>query len=284
MTDPIPQIGMFRTDDHKYFWNGDGPYPGVTSTIKMLDKSDVLVGWAKKETARFAVQNLDALVAHRGHNYPVPECDPCAVNLARGRRMVAQQEAGRMWVSSIPDYIKDQAADLGTRVHAVAEDMANGDYSETAADLIPYATQYQRFLDGHRPAFLAVEYMGLNRTHGYGGTGDILACFEGFYDGPVTAVDIKTHTKDTPLPKAYYPETGMQLAACSRFEFIGKPGDPTEYPMPRVDAYAVLLLGREDYRLIPYAVTDRTFEAFLACLGLYRWKNGEAQTIVGRVA
>ena len=291
----VPSVGMFRSEDHKYWFNGVGSYPSVTTAIDMLDKSDALVGWAKRETASFAIRHLDTLVAHRQHNYPIPECDPCAANLARGRRMVGQQDAARMWVSSIPDYIKDQAADLGTRVHEIAEMLGQASPIARAFDvpteLAPFAAQYRNFMAERRPRYEAIEYMGLSRTHGYAGTGDILARLDWrigdaqwLESDPLVAIDIKTHTKDTPLPKTYYPKTGMQLAACSRFDFIGKPDDPTEYPMPEVDAYAVLLLGREDYRLIPYAVTGSTFDAFLACLRLYRWKNGEAQTIVGKVA
>lgn len=282
----IPSVGMYRTDDHQYYWQGDGPYTSVTTAMSTYDKSDALVGWAKKETAAFAMRNLDVLVAHRQHNYPVPECPPCATNLNR-RKMVAQSEAARMWVSSIPDYMKDAASDLGTRVHAVAEAMANGVYDGTALDLSPYAVQYRRFLDEWQPSFLAIEYMGLNRAAGYGGTGDIIGVLNRRghpLDAAITAIDIKTWTKPEPIKDTYYPETAMQLSACSRFEFIGKPNDPREYPMPRVEAYAVLLLGPDDYRLIPYAITDDTFDAFLATLTLHRWKNGEAKTIVGRAA
>lgn len=289
MTEVIPSVGMHRTEDHRYYWNGEGPYPNVTGILGMIDKSEALVGWAKKETARFALQNLGILAAHRLHNYPVPECPPCATNLNR-KRMVAQSEAARMWVSSIPDYMKDAAADLGTRVHEVAEQIAKGEEYDPA--LAPYAGQYARFIEERRPRFIELEYMGLNRTEGYGGTGDVLARLDFIDPGaegwlandPIVAIDIKTWTKDTPIKDTYYPETAMQLSACSRFEFIGKPDDPTEYPMPRVDAYAVLLLGAEDYRLIPYAVTDRTFDAFLACKNLREWREGEAKTIVGRAA
>ena len=51
MTDDIPSAGIHRTEDHRYYIDGDGPLPGVTTILKSFDKSDVLVGWAKKETA-----------------------------------------------------------------------------------------------------------------------------------------------------------------------------------------------------------------------------------------
>ena len=272
----IPNVGIYRTDDHAYYWNGEGPFTSVTTATKLYDKSDALVGWAKKETAKFALRHLDTLVEHRLHNSPMPGCPPCM----KAYRPFSGQEAARKWVSSLPDYIRDAAADLGTRVHAVAEDLANGKEEAIEAELRPFAESYQRFMYERDPDYLEVEYMGINLTHGYAGTGDLMVRL----DGVVTAVDIKTHTKDEPLPKTYYPDTAMQLAACARFEFIGKENDPTEYPVPQASAYAVLLLGRDGYRLIPYSVTQQTFEAFLHCLALHGWRHGEAKTIVGSAA
>ena len=302
MTENVVPVGMYRSEDHQYWWGGRGPFVSVTTAMRLYDKSDALVGWAKKETSSFAIRNLDALIAHRQHNNPVPECAICADNVKR-RKPAARDEAARLWVSAISDYQRDSAADLGTRVHAIAEEMAHGDcdyntgpgsdqcphgyfFGTSTPELVPFAEQYQRFMRDYAPEYLAIEYMGINTTHEYAGTGDIIA---GLYRDWGTlgtyAIDIKTWTKlDKPIPDTYYPETAMQLAACSRFDFIGREGDPQEYAMPRVDAHAVLLIGRDDYRLIPYAVTDATFDAFLNCLALHRWKNGEAKTIVGKVA
>lgn len=272
----VPSVGMHRTSDHRYYWNGEGPLPSVTTAMKMYDKSAVLMGWAKRETAAFAVRNLDVLVAHRDHTGADPLCVPCA----KAGRPYDRDAAASRWVASIPDYQSDAARDLGTEVHGIAEAIGKGETPDVAPEFMPYAAQYRRFLDEYQPRLLAVEYMGINRTHGYAGTGDILAEIA----GSIACIDIKTHTKPTPVPDTYYPETSMQLAACSAFDFIGKEGDATEYPMPKVDAYGVLLLGANGYRLIPYFVTNDTMDAFLACLRLYRWQQGEARNIVGKPA
>lgn len=269
----IPSVGIHRTDDHRYYWQGDGPFPSVTTAIKMYDKSAVLTAWAKRETAAFAVRNLDTLVAHRAHRAVEATCAPCV----KSGRPYDPLAGAAKWVASIPDYQSDAAKDLGTAVHAIAEAMGEGEEPDVAPDLLPFAVQYQRFLDEYRPELLAVEYKGVNREHGYAGTGDFIARI----GGAVSVIDIKSHTKPTPIPDTYYPETAMQLAACARFDFIGREGDATEYPLPAASSYGVLLLGRDDYRLIPYFVTDQTFEAFLACLALYRWQQGEARTVVG---
>jgi hypothetical protein len=89
-----------------YRWN-NGPWvPGVTSIIGMLDKSNALVGWAKRETAASAIRNhvlLGQLIESGG------------------------AEAAIDWLKRIPDYIKDSAADLGTRVHYIAEQIGKGE-------------------------------------------------------------------------------------------------------------------------------------------------------------
>lgn len=274
--------GIFRTPDHGYFDHGRGPITSVTTAMKMYDKSDALVGWAKKETASFAVRHREELVRHWSHEGPDPECPACA----KTKAMYSKEESARLWISSIVDYKRDSAADLGTRVHAAAERLAQGHADEVEDEVLPFARQYRRFMDEREPTYLAIEYLGVNRTHDYAGTGDIIAGI----DGLTWVIDIKTHTKDTPLPKTYYPETGMQLAACANFEVIGRTSEDLGNDCviardmvtpPRIERHGVLLVGREDYRLIPYAVTDLTFGAFLDCLALYAWKYGEGKTIVG---
>lgn len=269
----IPKVGIHRTTDHRYFWNGDGPLPSVTTAMKLYDKSDVLTGWAKRETASFAVRHFETLAAHREHVQADPLCPPCV----KAGRPYDRDASAQKWIASISDYQRDGAADLGTEVHRIAEALGKGETPDVAAEFVPYADQYRRFQDAIQPEYLAVEYMGINRTNEYAGTGDILARI----GGRVACIDVKTHTKATPIPDTYYPETSMQLAACSRFDFIGREGDPVEYPMPQADTFGVLLIGREGWRLIPYFVTDDTFAAFLACLSLYRWKNGEARQVMG---
>lgn len=292
---------ILRTPKHAYLYDDIGPLPGVTTAIDMYGDKDALVTWGKREVAKFAVGHAETIIAHRGHGeFFYPEtCGPCRVAMdAAGRSTgtvsLSPDEASQRWAQSLPDRKRDAAANLGTRVHAVAERINKGEPAAADEDARPFAIQYQRWLGATQPDLIAIEYVGVNLTYGYGGTGDIIVRPRfGSHGGLVVAVDIKTHTDpDKPLPRSYYPKTGMQLAACSRFEFIGRdpvelPGEslrsedvvPNTYPQP--DAYGVLLLGREDYRFIPYRVTERTFLAFLACLDTYRWRYGEAKSIVG---
>src|SRR5664280_574677 len=125
---PSP-LGLSRTAGHVYSWN-DGanvyaPLPSVTTVIGVLDKSGPLVGWAKRETAACAVRNLDMLVRMREAGG-----DAAAVN----------------WLKKIPDYQRDSAADVGSRIHALAEQINRGLEPAVSADEAPFIDSYRRFL------------------------------------------------------------------------------------------------------------------------------------------
>src|SRR5450759_1104644 len=105
-----PPLGLTRTADHRYAWRDNRTsvtnIPSVTTILKVVDKSGPLTGWAKRETAACAVRNLDVLVRMRETGG-----DTAAVN----------------WLKGIPDFKRDSAADVGTRVHLFAEQLARGE-------------------------------------------------------------------------------------------------------------------------------------------------------------
>lgn len=251
-------VGLWRTSDHRYYWSerpGEvvGPLTSVTTAMKALDKP-ALVGWAKRETAASAIRNLPMLQQMVANGGPAS-----AIN----------------WLKTIPDYQRDLAADMGTRVHLLAEQMATGVTPEMAESEAPFVTAYRRFLTDWQPRFLRVEAMVCNLTHGYAGTLDFLAVL----GGKVTLGDIKTGS-------GAYPETSLQLAGLANGEFLGWPNDARKHPLPHIDQYAVLHLRPElypdtGYRLIPYAVTPETFWRFLAVKETWEWLQGEAKSVMG---
>lgn len=248
----VPTAGLFRDAQHRYYWNGEGPLPGVTGVIGVLDKPAV-VAWAKRETARCAVDN---------HQF-VEDM------LARGGKPAAIE-----WLSRIPDYQRDTAADLGSAVHRHAESLAHGNALTVEPEHSAHVVAYQRFLADHRPTFVAVERMVANLTAGYGGTFDAIADIGGVR----WLLDIKTS-------KGAYAETAMQLAAYANAEFIGDVGDPRRYAIPQIDRYGVVHIRPEQYArgyaLIPYSVGQTEYDAFLACLTLTRWKAQRAASVKG---
>ena len=118
------------------------------------------------------------------------------------------------------------------------------------------------------------QIMIANLKEGYAGTLDLILEM----DGKRWLVDIKTAKEG----KGPYAETGLQLAAYAKGEFIGKPNDPTKYPMPRCQRFAVLALRPGGYEFVPYAVDGETYAAFLAALRVSTWLQGQSKTIIRR--
>ena len=250
-------LGLTRTPKHVYSWfdgvTDSGPLPSVTTILNIVDKSGALVGWAKRETATCAVRNLDMLATMRATGG-----DAAAVN----------------WLKAIPDYQRDTAADIGTRVHALAESVARGEAVQPTEEERPFVVAYRRFMEEWQPRYLAIEDMVASLEHGYAGTLDAIVEMA----GDVYMLDVKTGT-------GIYPETSLQLAAYSWASFIGRPGDATRYAMPKITAHAVLHLRPENggqYEVVPYDVTPRTFEAFLQARALYEWRDTQAPTVMGQ--
>lgn len=152
-TTRVPTVGLFRDDRHRYYWNGEGPYPGVTTIIKALNKPEI-IEWAKRETARCAIENYDFV----------------ADLVKRGG-----PDAAKAWLASIPDFVRDTAGDIGTAVHRHAEDISRKREITVAAEVLPYVKAYRQFLTDYQPEFISLERFIFNRTHGYGGTFDWIA-------------------------------------------------------------------------------------------------------------
>jgi hypothetical protein len=247
-------LGLTRTPKHVYSWSDgvtdSGPLPSVTTVLNIVDKSGALVGWAKRETAACAVRNLDMLATMRSTGG-----DAAAVN----------------WLKAIPDYQRDTAADIGTRVHALAESMARGEAIQPTDEERPFVVAYRRFMEEWQPRYLAIEDMVASLEYRYAGTLDAIVEMA----GGTWMLDVKTGA-------GVYPETSLQLAAYSFADFIGRPADPKRYVIPPITAYAVLHLRPEGYEVVPYDVTPRTFEAFLHARSLFEWRETQAPRVMGQ--
>ena len=246
-------LGLTRSETHGYVWN-DGHkatavLPSVTTIMGVLDKSGPLIGWAKRITAEAAVDNRDQMA---------------------GWVEMAGRDGAISLLTKAASVKRDKAADVGTRVHALAESIARGQRVELTEEERPFLTAYQRFLEEWKPRYLAAEEMVVSLTHGYGGTFDAIVEMAG-----------DTWMLDTKTSKGVYPETSLQLAAYSRADFIGRPGDGRRYSIPPVTAHGVLHLRPEGYEVVPYDVTPYTFSAFLAAHALYEWRETEATKVMG---
>jgi hypothetical protein len=264
MSTRISNIGLVRTAKHDYYFDGIGPLPGVTGAIGVIDKSGPLVGWAKRITAEFVMDNLEW------------------VNTSS---QLIGRDATVDAIKSRAQSVKDDAGKLGSAVHVLAEQIARGEDTGTIPTAqIPYAIAYRRFLEECQPTFISMEKAVISLTHGYGGTFDALMEI----DGVRTLVDYKTSKGSTykGIYTGVYPETALQLAAYANADFTALEGDSRRYKPPTADQYAVLHIRpdapyEKGYRLIRYDIGEREFAAFLNALHLTKWRRERESQVVG---
>ena len=255
--DPIVNeapLGLTRTANHVYTWS-DGraiytPLPSVTTILKVIDKSGPIAGWARREVASCAIRNLDALIAMREEGGP---------------------DAAAKGLRSVPDNILDKAANRGTQVHLLAEQIVRGQEPAVPEELAGHVNAYRRFLRDWSPRFVAVEQMVASLRFGFAGTFDAIADIA----GERWLLDIKTGN-------GVYPEAALQVSAYGGAQFIGRPGDPRKYRLPKVDRFGVLRVLPDRTELVPVAVDRSTFATFVRALELWRWTQGAARTVIGK--
>src|SRR6187397_3588426 len=87
--------GLYMTEDHRYWINGEGPYPSVTTILDVLHKP-ALIEWLQNQTAIAAMLHLPELI---------------------GKSV----EEGVETIRAYPRSIRDNAAKLGSSVHLLAD-------------------------------------------------------------------------------------------------------------------------------------------------------------------
>lgn len=249
-------VGAFRTSDHRYYFNGQGPVPGVTSVLEVMSKP-ALITWKAKETGRAIYRMMLEPQRWEGMG---PEVD---------------EEQAILWALKAADQSRDKAAKLGSSIHLLADMASRASESDSAGFTVsdeefPYLTAWKgflAFLEAQGGRIISSEHM-IWSLNGYGGTYDLIVEMA----EELWMLDIKTS-------KGYYPEYGLQLAAYRWADSIIVEGTPTAYPMPEIQRAGVLHLRPDQYpdtgwRLVEYPITyEKDYMAFLGCLEVYRWRQ-----------
>ena len=237
------QQHILRTPDHHYVFDGQ-TYPGVTGIVKVIDKSGPLMSWAARMTAEAAIESLGTL--------------PQLLETVGPDGVVKALTARSAWK-------RDEAAMLGTEVHAMADMIAMGKpvpaMSEAALKRVDH---YTKWWGSSGWTVRASEGMVINPTVGYGGTLDLIAKDR---EGRTVLADIKTGSVQ--YSGRLYPEILMQLAAYGMGEHIEVDG--RLFDMPSIDRYAVLHVTTDGVEEIEALVGDQEREAFARCLWLSTW-------------
>jgi hypothetical protein len=243
-----PVAGVHRTPRHLYYFNGEGPWPGVTTITKVLD-APALTNWKLGEVARSAVDNAERLIADRE---------------------AGKTDAAIKYLTTL----STSAMDRGSRIHAAIEAVLTRDASHVPLEQDqPAIAGARAWLNdqavNHGFRILEVEAFLIHRTLGYGGTLDLIAEI----DGEVWLLDWKTG-KSVAWPSGeVYRDLRLQLAAYAGAEFIARPNDPTQYPIPPITRHGIVHVTDGGTRLYDAKVTDRDWTAFRACRHLYDWSK-----------
>lgn len=229
-------------------------YVSVTNVIDTINKP-ALIGWAARSVAEEAVRSLVQVTK-------LSRTDP---------------DAAVAWLKGKPYEARDAAANLGTRIHKLAEGHELGhDMRELADDERDMVEQYLAFRHDWRPEYEATEATVCNRTHGYAGTLDSLVSFPHVplpkAGGGLVVGDYKTGRTGP------YAEWGLQLAAYSKAEALWLPDD-SEVPMPRTAGAVAIRIRPTEYGLyeLDPAAIDALFEVFVHLLHVTRWLHNDTQ-------
>lgn len=212
--------------------------PSITNCLNVINKP--LVGWASKETAKYAWRNRHALA----------ELD--------------SEEAACDLLKGAPNKMRDSAADLGTVVHDVADALA-GDRKlpDYPAEAEPIVESFLGFVADFNVDFLYTEATVFSSTHRYAGTLDCLADV----NGTRAIVELKTSGKGP------YHDWALQIAAQAHAEEMVVDDDDL-IKMPSVGGGYALHIGAQGYSLLGVKDLDTAFAGFLAARRLWDWMSG----------
>lgn len=236
-----------RSADHRYTYQGK-TYPGVTGILKVIDKSDALMAWAARNTAEAAVGMMQGE-------------DPLYWPLATLQKTVGDEGVIKA-LTSRSGWKRDEAAQLGTLVHGLADDLIHGRPSVIPDHAKDHVKHYAEWWAASGWTVRTSEAFLVHPTGGYGGTLDLL-CRD--RDGRTVLADIKTG-------KGVYSEAVLQLTAYGMAPLIQPPGSDV-FAMPKVDRYAILHVTATGVREIEVPIGSLEEVAWSACIDLALWKE-----------
>jgi hypothetical protein len=249
--------GLVMSQDHRYWFNGEGPRPSVTTILEVLSKP-ALVYWKGQEVARAIYRDSKAFF---------------------GQAWDVGEDQAIKWAMGKADEQRDRAAKLGSSIHLLADMQSRATETlskgfQVSDEEKPYLRAWEAFtafLEAQGASIVSSEHAVWGE--GYAGTYDLMVQWpdETHSAGLMWLIDIKTS-------KGIYPEYALQLAAYGNAKGIILPNDPKLYPMPKIDRYAVLHLRpdaypQDGYKLIEYPVTEREYFSFISALDLYEWRK-----------
>ncbi|MER5750685.1 hypothetical protein [Streptomyces sp. NPDC002088] len=230
--------------------------PDLVSVTNVIDtavnKSMALVPWGVKLTVEYVLDNV--------------------VDIAR--RVLLDRAGLTKEIKAIHRQVREDAADLGDRVHAAAEARLLNAPIPDDPQVRPYLDQFDTWLASWGVDFdehvEATEITVLHRRLGYAGTGDLIIWLPTGPGGRLELWLIDYKSSATRRASSVYPENTLQLAALRYAETVLLPDD-TEQPMPKIERTGVLNLRAKSHALVPMPAGREAHRAFRGALETTRW-------------
>lgn len=218
-TEPVRRVDSttrFGKPTHHYVDGGGQRIPGVTTLLSEGMPKPALVGWGIKSVAEYAIDHWDELAD-------------------------AEISERLKTLKGAPYADRDKAARRGTEVHALAEQLVNGEEVDVPPELAGHVASYVDFLDTWKPEPVLVEATVYNLKIGFAGTLDLIARVP---DGRTLLMDLKTNRS------GIYGETAYQLALYrAATHYIDADGNAQ--PMIEVDDVVVVHVRADGYDVVP---------------------------------
>jgi ATP-dependent exoDNAse (exonuclease V) beta subunit len=148
-----------------FYWVEDKPYASVTSILKVIDKSEALLGWAARETYYAMVK------------------DPT----------ISEDKAVRAHLET-----RDEAASRGSTIHSLLEVYrASGEVVSTLPIYRGYYTAFKSWVEKNQPRFIKQEETLVDHELKIAGTYDGLAEI----NGKIYLIDFKTNKEGRLFPE-----------------------------------------------------------------------------------
>jgi hypothetical protein len=256
----VPKVQTTYVAGDRWYVNKDGEKrPGVSAILNMMPKP-ALPGWAAREAAAFAVENIEVVKALA----------------ATDRKAAVDLIKGAPWRKS------GKAADDGTLVHGLAETLMRDRIENRKSTFrVPQGTMdflrnFARFSTEFDVTPKLIETTVWDDEHDYAGTLDGLYTLTVGGETIDAIVDIKTGASGV------WPEASLQQTAYKRARYYIDPDTGELRPMPKTDAAFALWLRPEGWALIPLTTDDETWEQFLRLRASYEWKRLREKQAVGK--